>query len=106
MRIDKLSDMIGGWFVGDFSPSAHRTKDFEVAIKRVAKGVTEAAHFQRIATEITVVAEGTARMGEIILFPGDIITIFKGERADFEALTDVVLVALKFPSVPQDKVVV
>ena len=31
MEIHKIKDMIGGWFVGDFEPTAYKTKDFEVS---------------------------------------------------------------------------
>ena len=33
MKIDELKTMIGGWFVGDFSPSAFHTKAAEVCCK-------------------------------------------------------------------------
>ena len=29
MKIMKLNDMKQGWFVGDFEPTAYKTKDFE-----------------------------------------------------------------------------
>jgi hypothetical protein len=97
--------MIGGWFIGNFSPSIHKTKDFEICIKRYDIGSTEPKHFQRVATEITVIISGLARIGENYLNAGDIITIEPFEALDFEAISNVTLVAIKFPSIPDDKVI-
>ena len=38
MQIYKLEDMKGGWFVGNFSPSAFQTEGFEVCYKKHHKG--------------------------------------------------------------------
>ena len=32
MKIDKMSNMKGGWFIGDFQPSLLQTKDFGDAL--------------------------------------------------------------------------
>jgi hypothetical protein len=69
------------------------------------RGDIEIAHFQRIATEITVVLSGSVRMGEYILEEDDILTIYKNEICDFEALTDCKVIGIKFPSLPDDKVI-
>ena len=33
MQVLRIEDMKGGWFVGDFEPTAYKTKDFEVSYK-------------------------------------------------------------------------
>ena len=33
MNLHRLEDMIGGWFVGNFSPTAYTTNDVEVSYK-------------------------------------------------------------------------
>ena len=58
MKVAKLSDMKGGWFIGNFEPSLYKTNDCEVAVKTYKKGDFEAAHFHKIATEYTIVASG------------------------------------------------
>ena len=70
------------------------------------RGDIELAHYQKIATEITVVLSGSVRMGEYILEENDILTIYKDEICDFEALTDCKVMGIKFPSLPNDKVIV
>jgi len=104
MKIAKLSDFTNGWFLGNFEPSLFKSPDFEICVKNFKKGEIEAAHFQRIATEVTVVLSGTVRMGEHVLQVDDILTIYKDEIFDFEALTDCKVLGVKFPSLPDDKV--
>jgi quercetin dioxygenase-like cupin family protein len=101
-----ISDFFKGWIVGDFSPTLHRNSDFEIAVKFFSQGEIEAAHKQLIATEITVVIEGEVRLGSSFFTRGDIISIPPNEVADFESLTDSSLVCIKFPSIPNDKVVI
>jgi quercetin dioxygenase-like cupin family protein len=104
MKITKLADMRLGWFIGDFEPVVHRTSDFEASVKYFKIGESEPRHYQRVATEITVIITGTAKIENYMLGPGDIITIEPNEPADFIAITDVALIAIKFPSIPSDKV--
>jgi quercetin dioxygenase-like cupin family protein len=106
MEIYKVEDFFKGWVVGDFSPSLHRNSDFEMAVKFFQKGDTEAAHMQLIATEITVVIEGEIRLGGSTFTRGNIISIPPNEVAAFESITDSSLVCIKFPSIPNDKVVI
>lgn len=96
--------MTGGWFVGNFEPSILKSEHFEACVKSYPAGAMEASHYQLISIEITVIISGTARMGDRILGAGDIVLLDAHEIADFEAVTDVILVALKTPSLPNDKV--
>ena len=98
--------MTGGWFVGDFEPTVLRTSSCEVACKRYAKGATESVHVHRIATEVTVILGGRARMGQRVFESGDIVLLEPGEATDFEALEDVTTVVVKMPSVANDKYLV
>lgn len=100
-----LSEFVGGWLVGNFSPSLHSNEEVEVCVKFFSKGDREPAHFQLTATEWTVVISGECRIGNIKLTKGEILEIPPLEVADFEAITDVALVAIKSPSLPSDKVI-
>ena len=106
MQITKLEDMRLGWFIGNFDPSVHKTTEFEVSVKYFKAGDEEKEHFQRIAWEVTVIVHGEAMIGDKICKTGDIIKIDPLEAAGFRAITDVSLVAVKFPSLPDDKVFV
>ena len=106
MDLYKINDFVKGWIVGDFTPSLHKNSEFEVAVKFFKQGDIEASHKQLIATEITVVIEGEVRLGGSMFKRGDVISIPPHEVAAFESLTDSSLVCIKFPSLPNDKVVV
>lgn len=99
-----LKDFIGGWIIGDFHPSLFKNQDFEVGVKFFNAGDKEASHKQILATEITVICEGSARVGKVLLQTGDVLVIHPGEYADFEALTNGSLACVKFPSIPSDKI--
>ncbi len=101
----KLNDFTGGWVVGDFSPVLFSNKSVEIAVKTYKAGDTEDCHFQRIACEATIVTEGKISMGESIFDKGEIVLIPPNECSPFTALEDSVLVCIKWPSSPEDKVI-
>lgn len=103
MKHAKLEEMFKGWFVGGFSPAAYNTDACEVAVKYYTAGEKEAAHYHRIATEITLVLSGTIRMAGREWTTGDIVVLSPGEVTDFEALSDCVNVVVKTPGALNDK---
>jgi quercetin dioxygenase-like cupin family protein len=106
MKLERVENFTGGWFIGDFSPSLLATSDFEVCIKHFKAGDFEPNHFQERATEFTIVVSGLCRMGSIVLSPGDILVLDPGETSDFLAIEDSVVIGIKTPSIPEDKVLV
>lgn len=103
MKTRQLSDMVRGWFVGPFSPTMLHTTDVEVGIKRYEAGAIEEAHYHKIATEITVILEGTAEVNGRTLVAGTIVILDPGEVADFRAVTAVTTAVVKHPGAPDDK---
>ncbi|HYD06825.1 MAG TPA: hypothetical protein VEC60_13915 [Reyranella sp.] len=103
MKLARLDDMVRGWFVGAFEPTAFHSEACEVAVRRYRAGDREDAHYHRVATEVTLVLSGTVRMAGQVLSAGQIVVLDPGEVTDFEALTDAVNVVVKMPSAPQDK---
>ncbi|MCB2227337.1 MAG: hypothetical protein KQH53_11725 [Desulfarculaceae bacterium] len=102
----QLSEMIGGWFVGDFDPTVVRSKDVEVAVKQYTRGDSEQRHMHKVAAEITVIAQGHVRMNGTDYKTGDIVLIHPGESTDFQAVEDTLTVVVKMPSVMGDKYLV
>ena len=98
-----IEDMIGGWFIGNFTPSVIRTKDFEVSYKFHPKGEDWAKHYHKVATEVTFLIRGRLKINDIIYFAGDIWIQEPNEIADPEFLEDCELIAVKIPSVMGDK---
>ena len=105
ITFSRISDFPGGCFAGNFSPSLLPSREFEVGLKRFTKGQVEAEHFQEIATEITLVVEGTCLLAGRQLSDGDIAVIPPGISASFVALSDITLVVVKSPSIPSDKII-
>jgi hypothetical protein len=103
MKVDHISDMVKGWFVGGFTPSVVHTSDVEVAVKIYKAGDKEATHFHKLATEVTVIVSGRVRMSGKDFGPGDIVTLHPLEPTDFEAVTDAVNVVVKLPGAANDK---
>jgi len=103
MRTARLGDMLRGWFVGDFSPSVHRTRAVEVAVKEYKSGDAEGRHLHRIATEITLVLKGAVRMNGVRYGEGDIIVLDPGEATDFRCVSDALTVVVKVPGAVDDK---
>jgi quercetin dioxygenase-like cupin family protein len=102
----KLNDMVKGWFVGAFTPTAHTTDTCEVAVKSYKAGEKEASHYHKVATEITLILSGRVRMSGQEWGEGDIIVLEPGEASDFEAITDSVNVVVKTPGALGDKFLV
>lgn len=98
-----LNDMIKGWFVGCFEPTAMKSNDFEVAIKRYSAGDKEQSHTHKIATEITVIVEGRVKMNGVEYVKDDIIVIEPNNYTDFLCLEDTITVVVKTPSALGDK---
>ena len=103
MKTGKLEDMKKGWFVGNFEPTLYRTEDVEVAVKQYKAGDYDAAHYHKIATELTVIVTGRVRMNREEYAAGDVIVMEPGDVTDFEALTDAVNVVVKLPGACNDK---
>lgn len=103
MQALKLSNMLRGWFVGAFEPTAYSTADVEVGIKKYRLGDKEYCHYHKIATEITVIISGRVRMNEVEYGEGEILIISPMESTDFEALEDTTTVVVKLPGAINDK---
>jgi hypothetical protein len=103
MKVFRLDEMKGGWFIGNFSPTLLDDSNFEVAVKYYKEGDYEKSHFHKISTEYTVIVEGEVKMNNIIYKKGDIIVISPMESTDFIALTDVTTTVIKIPSSINDK---
>lgn len=101
----KIDEFVKGWLVGNFSPALVASTEIEVGVKWFKKGESEPPHFQRVAIEHTLVVSGRCRIGGDGFREGDIVTINPGELADFVAESDCVVLAIKTPSLPDDKVV-
>ena len=75
MKHFRLEDMVKGRFVGDFTPTVHKTPEVEVALKHYVAGNHEQSHFHKITTEVTVIVSGQVEMNGRQYGAGDIIVM-------------------------------
>lgn len=95
--------MVRGWFVGDFEPSAFRTKNFEVGLLSHKKDEKWPEHFHLKAAEINCLISGKMKIKGTEINSGDIFVLEQGEVADPEFLEDCSLIVVKTISDVKDK---
>ena len=64
MQKFRFDEMTRGWFIGDFLPSALRTKDFEVGLVKHKKGDTWDKHYHEHVTEVSLFLKGKVRVND------------------------------------------
>lgn len=99
-----LKDFTGGWVVGNFNPTIFRNDIVEVAVKYFSSGESELPHYQLIASELTIIAQGKIDINGTQYISGEIVLINPLEVATFKCLEDCTLVCIKWPSIPADKI--
>lgn len=103
MKTYKIDDFKLGWFVGDFSPAIINSPFVEVAYHTHKVGDKPVSHYHKLATEITVVVEGSLKINNKTFHEGDIFVIEPFEVSEAEILADCKLIVVKSPSIPKDK---
>lgn len=104
-KIYKMNDMFRGWYVGNFEPSAYKTKDFEAGYLLHKKGEQWDVHYHKYMTEVNFLVKGKMILNDIELNEGDIFLIDKNEIACPIFLEDCYIFVLKVPSVVGDKII-
>lgn len=103
MKVIRNQKWTGGWFVGNFEPSAFKTDAAEVCLKKHPKGEKWPKHYHKIATEINYVIRGKMTLQDTEFNAGDVFVIEPNEIADPEFLEDCELIVVKVPFVKNDK---
>ena len=98
--------MYRGWFIGDFEPTAYKTKNFEVGYGHHKKGDKWQKHYHKIATEINLIIEGKVKVNDQIFSKGDIFIIKPNEVIDPLFLEDTRFIVVKTISDVNDKYIV
>jgi hypothetical protein len=105
MRMYKLKDMYGGWYIGNF-PCSFVTNTVEVSFKKHPKGEVWDTHYHEKITEINLLVKGKMVIQETEINSGDIFILDPLEIADPVFLEDCEVVCVKIPGIRNDKVVV
>lgn len=106
MDIKKFDDYKGGWYIGNFEPTAFKTDQFEVCYKTHFAGEKWDTHYHKIGTEINFLIEGNMIIQDKELKSGDVFIIYPYEIADPVFLTDCKLIIVKTPSNKNDKYII
>lgn len=106
MKVFKIDDMKGGWFVGNFEPTVYKTEGFEVGFHVHEKGEEWPAHYHKVGTEITYLMKGKMIIQGKTLVTGDVFVIHPYEIADPIFLEQCTVVIVKTPSDTMDKYVI
>jgi quercetin dioxygenase-like cupin family protein len=106
MKKFQFNDMKGGWFIGNFEPTAFKTSEFEVAVISHKQGEMWDKHYHKKSKEITLVLKGKIKLDDEILSKGDIFLIEPDETVDPEFLEDTEVIVIKTPSITNDKYII
>mgnify|MGYP000028056896 CR=1 FL=1 len=107
MKTFKLSESgHNGWFIGNFPKAVFQTEDFEVCYRTCAAGSRGDSHYHEKLTEVTLIASGKVLTNGQIYTAGDIYILEPNEISQTEYLEETVVITIKTPSVPGDKVLV
>jgi hypothetical protein len=106
MDVFRYENFKDGWFVGDFEPTAYKTKNFEVCYKKHFKDEKWETHYHKVGTEINLLLSGSMLIQGKKLVSGDVFVLHPYEIADPIFLEDCFLVIIKNVSGVKDKFVV
>ena len=95
-----------GWFIGDFPGSVIPTRDFEVCFQTNLAGTSYPKHYHRIVTEVQLITRGCMVLNGEEYRAGDIAVVEPGDVNQAHYTEDTDTVAVKWPSVPDDKYLV
>lgn len=105
MEIFDFGQMKGGWFVGDFNPTAYPAS-FEVCYKQHKAGEKWDTHYHKRATEINLLVSGKMSINGTIINAGQIFVIYPYYVSAPIFLEDCTLVIVKTVSDETDKYIV
>lgn len=91
-----------GFFVGDFEPTAYRTKNVELAIKGITKGTLDAGYYREKDTELICILDGKIESKGGTYKEGDILVIKSGEMVELFAAENSRILIVKFPGTKGD----
>ena len=104
MIVNHIDNMVRGWFVGDFSPTAFKTDQFEVGYKMHKKDEIYEKHYHTQTTEVNLLISGRMMMQGKELKKGDIFIVGPYEISDPVFFEDCEVVCVKYPGIVNDKI--
>ena len=106
MKVFKQKKWKGGWFIGNFIPSAYKTRKFEVCYKIHKKNEKWPSHYHKLSTEYNYLIRGKMTVCGKTLYSGDFFIIFPHEIASPVFHKKCELIVIKIPCTKNDKYIV
>lgn len=106
MIVSKISDAVGGWFIGNFENASYKTKGVEVSYKIHQANEKWPHHYHEHLDEINLLVRGKMVIQGQELGPGDIFILERMEIADPVFIETCEIVCVKLPNFTNDKVVI
>lgn len=106
MKIFKLSEMVKGWFIGNFDPSAYKTDLFEINYRNHPKGESWDFHYHTESREINLVVHSKMIFNGVELSDGDIFIVDPWQISDPSFLEDTSVICVRVPSVNDKKIII
>jgi dTDP-glucose pyrophosphorylase len=101
--IYECNDFVRGWFMGDFTPSICKTKEFEIGYLHHKKNERWDYHYHKESTEYNILIKGEMLINNIIMKENDLFVIQKNQIACPQFLQDCRVLCIKIPHVKNDK---
>lgn len=106
MKTYRLENFKKGWLFGNFAPTLFKQEYFDIGVHQCKKGEPTTPHFHVFCTEWNLIISGKLEANGRELKEGDIFEYLPGDVSYVEFLEDTVLLVVKNPSLPTDKVIV
>lgn len=106
MRVSRIEDSIGGWYIGNFPNAAYQTKGIEASLKIHKKDEVWDWHYHEHLDEVNLLISGSMSIQGMLLTSGDIFILEPMEIADPVFLEDCMVVCIKVPNFTNDKITV
>lgn len=103
MRIFKYHEMLNGWYVGKFAPTAYQTDKFEANYRIHFAGEKWPVHTHSESTEINLLISGKMTFQNQELSAGDIFVVAPWEISNPVFIEDCAIVCIRTPGI-NDKI--
>ena len=100
------NDYVRGWLIGDFEPNIKKTKDYEIGILQHKKDEKWAFHYHYKTTEINILLSGEMLINNISVLKNTLFIFEKDMISCPLFLTDCIVLCIKIPSLPNDKIII
>jgi dTDP-glucose pyrophosphorylase len=104
-KID-ISRYTRGWLIGNFEPSILKTKDFEIGILQHKKNEKWGFHFHEETKEINILIKGKIIINNVLVEENTIFIFEKNMISCPLFLEDCIVICIKTPSLPNDKIII